>query len=48
MNEQTDKKPEQPKPEPAITNERVGFHFSTSIRITDPESGQVLAHFRGD
>jgi hypothetical protein len=25
-----------------------GIHYSTSIKITDPDSGEVLLHTRGD
>lgn len=29
-------------------NENAGFYFSSSIKITDPESGQVLVQMRCD
>lgn len=29
-------------------NESVGFYFSSSIKITDPDSGEVLLHKRCD
>jgi hypothetical protein len=37
--------PVQPKRKP---NEQVGFHFSSSLKITDPETGQVLLKIRAD
>lgn len=29
-------------------NENAGFYFSSSIKITDPESGQILLQMRCD
>jgi hypothetical protein len=29
-------------------NENAGFYFSSSIKITDPETGQVLVQMRCD
>lgn len=29
-------------------NEKAGLYFSSSIKITDTESGKVLLHIRGD
>ncbi len=29
-------------------NEQAGFHFSSSIKITDPNSGEVLVQMRAD
>ena len=29
-------------------NEQAGFHFSSSIKITDPKSGEVLVQMRAD
>lgn len=29
-------------------NEVGGFYFSSMVKITDPTSGQVLVHIRGD
>lgn len=29
-------------------NEKIGFYYSTSIKITDPNSGEVIMHIRGD
>ena len=40
----TDKKPEQT----AKPNEHVGFYFSSSVKIFDPNSKEVLVQKRGD
>lgn len=29
-------------------NEQVGFHFSSSLKITDPNTGEVLIKIRAD
>jgi len=29
-------------------NEQAGFHFSSSLKITDPNTGQVLVQMRAD
>ena len=29
-------------------NDTAGFHFSSSIKITNPDSGEVLLHARAD
>jgi hypothetical protein len=29
-------------------NEQVGFHFSSSMKITDPNTGKVILHMRCD
>jgi hypothetical protein len=29
-------------------NDTAGFYFSSGIKITDPETGQVLLHKRAD
>jgi hypothetical protein len=29
-------------------NEQVGFYFSSGIKITDPNTKEVLVHMRGD
>jgi hypothetical protein len=29
-------------------DENMGFYFSSSIKIHDPESGEVIVHMRGD
>jgi hypothetical protein len=36
-------KPVEPKP-----NENVGFYFSTHVKITDPNTKEVLLQTRGD
>jgi hypothetical protein len=46
MSEQStveDKKEVKPKP-----NENGGFYFSSSLKITDPETKEVLVQTRGD
>jgi hypothetical protein len=38
-----------PTPAPAKRpNDQVGFHFSSSVKITDPETGEVLVQIRAD
>ena len=37
--------PEKPGPKP---NEQVGFYFSSGIKITDPNTKEVLVQMRGD
>jgi len=39
----TNKKPSGRKP-----NENAGFHFSSSVKIFDPNTQQVILHKRGD
>jgi hypothetical protein len=43
---------QQPTPQPVQPtkkpNEQVGFHFSSSLKITDPETGKVLLKMRAD
>ena len=29
-------------------NENIGFYFSSSVKITDPNTGQVLVQLRAD
>ena len=36
---------QQPKKRP---NEQVGFYFSSSLKITDPNTGKVLVQMRAD
>ena len=36
---------EKPGPKP---NEQVGFYFSSGIKITDPNTKEVLVQMRGD
>jgi len=49
MNKNTE---DQPKKEPEATkakpNEHVGFYFSSGIKITDPNTKEVLVQMRGD
>jgi hypothetical protein len=35
-------------PEPKKPNEVVGYFFSSGIKITDPETGNVLVQMRAD
>jgi len=46
-NKEEDKqnKSENPGPKP---NEQVGFYFSSGIKITDPNTKEVLVQMRGD
>lgn len=44
---QTQQQPENKTPEPSL-NETGGFYFSSSIKITDPETQEVLVEMRGD
>jgi hypothetical protein len=41
--QQTDEPDSTPAP-----NEQGGFIFSTSIKITDPDTKEILLHMRGD
>ena len=43
--DQTKKEPESPSPKP---NETGGFYFSSGIKITDPNTKEVLVQMRGD
>jgi hypothetical protein len=47
MNEKLEenKTPEKPAAKP---NELGGFYFSSSLKITDPETNEVLVQMRGD
>jgi hypothetical protein len=31
-----------------VPNENIGFYFSSSLKITDPDSGEVLVQTRAD
>ena len=43
--ESQNKSPEQPEKKP---NETGGFYFSSSIKIFDPETKEILVQKRGD
>jgi len=43
--EQSKKEPESSGPKP---NETGGFYFSSGVKITDPNTKEVLVHKRGD
>jgi hypothetical protein len=45
VEENKQKQPEKPGPKP---NEHGGFYFSSGIKITDPNTKEVLVHMRGD
>ena len=49
MNEtpKENKQPQNEKPG-AKPNEQVGFYFSSGIKITDPNTKEVLVQMRGD
>lgn len=41
-------KKEQPEKAVQKPNEQIGFYFSSSVKITDPNTKEVLVHMRGD
>jgi hypothetical protein len=47
MNEkvQESNEPERPGPKP---NEHGGFYFSSTVKITDPNTKEILVQMRGD
>lgn len=51
MQEKNDQQPpkteQQPQPE-RKPNEHAGFHFSSALKITDPDTGEVLVQMRAD
>ena len=47
MAEPFDQKPEE-NPQERKPNDTAGFYFSSGIKITDPESGEVLLQMRAD
>lgn len=47
MNEKAEEK-KQPEKTETKTNEQVGFYFSSSVKITDPNTKEVLVQMRGD
>ena len=47
MNNDSEQKSEKNQSEPK-PNEHGGFYFSTSLKITDPETGEVLVQKRAD
>jgi hypothetical protein len=42
------KTPPPPQNEERKPNENAGFYFSSSLKITDPETGRVLVQMRCD
>lgn len=36
------------EPKKPLLNEKVGFHYSSSLKITDKKSGEILLHMRCD
>lgn len=49
MNDKTKNIEEEQKPESKKKpDETGGFYFSSSLKISDPESQEVLVHVRGD
>lgn len=49
MNENLNKKEEKPVEKPQKKpNEIGGFYFSSGVKITDPNTKEVLVHMRGD
>lgn len=45
VQESNKSEPERPGPKP---NEHGGFYFSSNIKITDPNTKEVLVQMRGD
>jgi hypothetical protein len=43
--EENAEQPVQPERKP---NEQAGFHFSSALKITDPDTGEVLVQMRVD
>jgi len=37
-----------PAPKKPLLNEKVGFYYSSSLKITDPKTGEVLVQMRCD
>jgi hypothetical protein len=49
MSENTPKIPEKkPESRPGKPDEQVGFYFSSFVKITDPNTKEVLVQKRGD
>jgi len=49
MNEKMEENKEQsPESQEKKPNEHGGFYFSSSVKITDPNTKEVLVHKRGD
>ena len=49
MNEKVEEnKQKQPEKPGAKPNEHGGFYFSSSVKITDPNTKEVLVQMRGD
>jgi hypothetical protein len=49
MNEKMEENKEQsPESQEKKPNEQVGFYFSSGIKITDPNTKEVLVQMRGD
>lgn len=48
MNEKEDNKQIQTEKSEKKPDEKVGFYFSSGIKITDPNTKEVLVQMRGD
>jgi len=48
MNEKMEENEKQPEVQEKKPNEHGGFYFSSSVKITDPNTKEVLVHTRGD
>ena len=46
--EMNDNKSEKPEPKEVKHNEDSGIYFSSSLKITDPNTEEVLVQMRGD
>lgn len=48
MNTNMDQQKKEPQEAPIKPNETGGFYFSSHLRITDPNTKEVLVQTRGD
>jgi hypothetical protein len=48
MNNEAENNAEPLKQEQAVTNEVGGIYFSTHLKVTDPNSKEILVQMRGD
>jgi hypothetical protein len=48
MNENPQVEQQTDKPDSTPVDEQGGFIFSSSIKITDPNTKEILLHMRGD
>lgn len=48
MNEKPENTTKVESPKPSKPNEQGGFYFSSFLKITDPETKEILVQVRGD